>query len=126
DLDAVAATTQLPLPVAKQALEFLLASGLCVENKNTIRIGPVRTFLERSSPWARVHHRNWRDRIGRSLDSGRPTGFHYTSPVTLSKEDAEKVRAMFAEIVSRIDQIVDHTDSSETLRCLCIDWFDPL
>ena len=121
----LAKTLGIPIAAAKKILEFLIATGLCKETKAGAITGPSRTFIEQSSPWARIHHKNWRDRAHLSVAQERDTDFHYTSPVTLSAADSQRIRLLLLDTLKQVDSIVDPSPS-EALKCLCIDWFDPL
>lgn len=125
DMETLNQKLGLPKTIINRSVEFLLATGLCNEKQGKIKIGKARTYLEPESPWARVYHQTWRQRAASSVEKMRATDFHYTSPVTLSVEDAEKVRAFLVETVQNINSVIDPSPS-QALRCLCIDWFDPL
>jgi hypothetical protein len=43
--------------------------------------------------------------------------------MTLSTEDALKIRALLADLVEQTDKIVGPSPS-EKLYCMCLDWFE--
>ena len=49
----------------------------------------------------------------------------YTAPMTLSENDAQRIRAALADVVQNVDGIVGPSPS-EKLYCLNIDWFEVL
>lgn len=122
NLDAIAAYLNLSTKRTKEIIDFLLATGLCQQEKNRLVVGPSHTHLESSSPWVRTHHMNWRQRALQELNREEKAKIHYTGPMTLSKEDALVVREMIAKFLEEIKKVVDPSPSEE-LRCLNIDWF---
>jgi len=106
-----------------QAVEFLVRTGICVSRGGQIAPGVQSTHLAADSPLVSRHHGNWRIRaLNRqpSLDSARELG--YTSPMSLSKTDAAKVRARLVALVKEVNEIRDPSPCEEAY-CLNIDWF---
>jgi hypothetical protein len=103
-------------------IEFLLATGLCKGKDGELQVGPMSTHLSAQSPWARVNHRNWRDKAIRSLEQERPDNVHFTTPMTLSEKDAAKVRRMALAFMEEVYGVVDPSPS-EVLYCFNMDWF---
>jgi plasmid maintenance system antidote protein VapI len=107
-----------------RVLEFLLKTGLSIEKSGEILPGPQMTHLEADSPLVARHHGNWRVKamerhpVLRDKDE-----LAYTAPMTLSQEDALKVRALLADVVEKTDQIVGPSPS-EKLYCMALDWFE--
>ena len=124
DVPSLARILDLPQSAVLHVAEFLVSTGLCIKDGTKYRVGPSSTYIERSSPWARVHHRNWRDRALVAMDYERDADLFYTSPVSLSRADAHHVRRAIADLIQRVNAIVDPS-SSEVARCLSIDWFQP-
>lgn len=106
----------------KTILDFLLSTGLCKEEKGKIVVGPSSTHLEASSPWVRVHHANWRQQALQHLPQEENGKLHYTAPLTVSAEDALKIREMIVQFLEKVDKVIDPSPSEE-VRCLNIDWF---
>lgn len=120
--DAIAAYLGFPAKRVKNIVEFLLKTGLCVEEKGKLKIGVKSTHLEQASPWSRVHHVNWRQRAVETLHREEASRLHYTCPMTLSAEDAAKLREMILKFLEGVDKIIEPSVSEE-LHCLNIDWF---
>jgi len=112
----------LPSKQLRQIIDFLLKAGLCVEKDGRITVGPKGTHLEASSPWINSHHRNWRQKGLERLNYDEPARLHYSAPMTLSSEDALKVKEMITQFLERLDSLIDKSPSEEA-RCLNIDWF---
>lgn len=122
DLDAIARRLDLPAQAVRDCLDFLLSVGLVKDEKGKLRVGPSSTHLDRSSPWLRVHHANWRERGLVSLDQTRPEDLHYSLPLTIATKDVERVRERLLQAIESIHEIVDSSQSEE-LCCLTLDWF---
>lgn len=106
----------------KEVVDFLLATGLCVERSGRLAVGPQSTHLEASSPWVRVHHGNWRQKAMERVNDGKPSQLHYSAPMTLSARDAARLREMIVKFLESVDKLVEPSPSEE-LHCLNIDWF---
>ena len=105
-------------------LEFLVRTGLCVEQKGEIIPGPQMTHLDASSPFVSRHHGNWRIKaMERHPALRQEDEVAYTAPMTLSASDVSKVRALISDLVEKTDKIVGPSES-EKLFCMCIDWFE--
>ena len=102
--------------------DFLLEAGLCTEAGGRLTIGASSTHLGADSPWARVHHLNWRQRAAELMQNEESGKLHYTSPMTLSQKDAERLREEIIKFLESIDKIIEPSPSEE-LHCLNIDWF---
>lgn len=120
--EIIAKTLRLPIKRIHRVVEFLLRVGLCKDAKGKLKIGPSSTFVEASSPWAKVHHANWRAKAITSLDQDDDNSFHYTSPLTLSRADAGRLKERMLKFVEEINAVVDPSPS-EAFYCLNLDWF---
>jgi uncharacterized protein (TIGR02147 family) len=122
DPQSIATYLGLQIRQVRTVLEFLSRTGLCVEKKGRFYVGAKSTHLNQESPWARVHKSNWHEQALRALEDNGPAHFIYSQPVTLSKEDAVKVRGILLEVLERVNKVVDPS-ASEELFCLNLDWF---
>ncbi len=121
-VDSIAQYFDLPQKQIREVIDFLLTTGLCIEEGNRLKIGVKATHLESTSPWLRTHHLNWRQKSMESLDSEDSETLHYTCPMTISRTDAEKNREMIVKFLEALDPVILPSPSEE-LRCLNIDWF---
>lgn len=120
--DVISDYLDVPKKRVNEVAEFLVRSGLCIENDGRLGIGPRQTHLENSSPWVRTHHVNWRQKAIETLSNEEDSKLHYTAPMTLSKPDALKIREMLVKFLQSVDRVIDPSPSEE-LHCLNIDWF---
>lgn len=122
DADKISEALGLSRKRTKEIIDFLLKTGLCVEENNKLKIGPKSTHLESSSPWVRVHHINWRQKAIEKMNISEESQLHYTAPMTLSAKDAIQLREMIVKFLEATDKVIEPSPSEE-LHCLNIDWF---
>ena len=122
DPDAIALRLNLPLKNVNSIISFLLIHGLCKEVGGKLVLGPTSTHLESSSPWVGSHHRNWRARGMETFAQDSAAKLYYSCPMTISKEDALKVREQIITFLESLDPLIEKS-TSEEFFCLNIDWF---
>ncbi len=106
----------------REVIAFLLRAGLCVESNNKLKIGPAQIHISPDSPWIKQHHGNWRTRALESYYTESPLKLHYSPPMTLSRADCKRVRAILLSSIERINALVDPS-LSEDLICISLDLF---
>lgn len=108
--------------VAAKALDFLIANGLCKEEKGKILYGPTYMHVDSDSPFVTKHHQNWRLRGFQFMDQYNENNLYYTCPMSLSKEAAEQIRKMLPKFIEEVLQIM-RPAASEEVYCFNMDWF---
>lgn len=120
--ESIASRLNLPRSLVAEALEFLLRVGLVVEERGRLRMGPKRTYLVANSLLVQRHHANWRQQaIARYERMDNERDLALTSPMTLSQDDALRVREVLVKTVEDIMRI-NTKSPSEELHVLNIDW----
>lgn len=122
DVETLVQLIGLPRKLIVEALQFLLKAGLVIEEKEKYKIGPLSTHVDADSPWVLLHHSNWRKKALDQIKIPSDVKTHYTSPMTLSQNDAERIQALLLKAIEDVGQIVDPSPSEE-LYCLNLDWF---
>mgnify|MGYP000567757479 CR=1 FL=1 len=123
-IEKIAGRLNLPMPLIKAVVDFLVQNELCIVDDGEIKIGSRRTHLGSGSPHAIRHHMNWRLRaMERMVEANRTKSIHYTFPMSLSQEVAEKVREELPAFVEKLSKWVGPSPS-EVVRCLNMDWFE--
>lgn len=123
--DALAATLGLAPGLVSECLEFLAEHGLVVEKKGRFLIGPVRMHLGSDSPMISRLHANWRLQSLQSLErpiSASSNDLHYSTVLTLSHEDAKRVREVLLRTVDETEKIF-RPSPEEVVYCVGMDWF---
>jgi uncharacterized protein (TIGR02147 family) len=116
----------LPRERILTVLKFLKEFGLAVEDKGRFIVGQNRLHLSRDSDVIRTHHTNWRIEAIKSLDRGQGAqgteDFHYSAVVSLSREDAAKLKELWIKSLEEFSKTVAPSNE-ETVRALVIDFF---
>lgn len=121
-VEAISNELDLPKKNVQNAFQFLSSAGLVISDSGRYKIGPLSTHVGAESPWAKLHHTNWRQRALETLPFEDSHKLNYTSLFTLSVEDAVRVRNMLLQIIADIGKVVDPSPS-EKLMCMNLDWF---
>jgi len=123
DAGAIAARLDLPQELVQGVLAFLMDVGLLERDTGGYRLVAKRTHLGPNSPFAALHHKNWRLRTMSRYESMTARDFAFTSPITLSQLDFGRIRELLVEAVAKIAQIVEPS-ACERLAILNIDWLE--
>lgn len=122
ELEDISQHFGLPRKVTADAIHFLLDAGLVIEQKGKLHVGPSKTFLESESSFAKLNHSNWRNKAIQNMQFPYEEKLHFTSPLTISIKDAEKVKLKILKLIEETGKIVGPSKPEE-LMCLNIDWF---
>jgi len=121
--DRIAAYFGLPIGTVNAALDFLLRTGLCIEENGRIQMGPSTTHLEASSHFIPRHHTNWRMKAiehFEKIDAEKELSL--SMPCSLAERDLATVRRELVATIDRVTKIIDR-GPEEKLACFNIDWF---
>lgn len=124
-LDAISEKLKLSKLQVRRTLDFLLSVGLVREEGGKYTVGPSRTHVPAHSPYVVRHHVNWRLKAFDAYEKMEKQELAITLPMTLSKKDAAKLRALLVDFVESVHQTIEKTDPEE-LMCLNIDYFSPI
>ena len=113
---------ELPSETVDEIVHFLIEKGLIEEIDGKLSIGKTRLHLPATSPLVRCLHQNWRMKAIETLALKNPDNLHYSSVMTLSKTDAQKIRSMILEFVEGKETILKDSPD-ETAVVLNIDYF---
>jgi hypothetical protein len=101
-LPAVARALGLPEPRVEGALRELVEMGLLSRDGAAYQPRPKRIHLDKTSPTFKTCHGNWRLKIAADVATMQdPTGVHYTSAMTISREAALKLRQTVLEHIEQ-------------------------
>lgn len=107
---------------ASEVLNFLIESGLCVQDPRGITMGARTTFVPKNSPFIFKHHANWRAKALEHAEADEASNLFFTSPVSLSKSDFENLKVRLTELIKDFSATVKDSPE-EIVACLDIDWF---
>jgi uncharacterized protein (TIGR02147 family) len=120
--DALSAKLNLAPQLVQEVLNFLERNKLIEYQNGSYKIGETRIHLEKKSPLISKHHTNWRIEAIKSLERKNDNDLHYSSVITLSKSDAEKIKETLLKSLENIEQILKPSPEEE-LYSLNIDLF---
>jgi hypothetical protein len=106
-----------------QALEFLTSVGLVEKKGDHYVQGVTRLFLGKDSPMIKRHHSNWRTRAMHSLDLALDKNLHFSTVVSLSKEDLLIIKEKLVKAIEETRGIIRES-KEETVCCFAVDFFD--
>lgn len=120
-IDSISKHLHLPKRLVNQVVSFLLSTGICVNKGDLIVPGTTYMHLESSSPLVSVHHSRWRQKAIERHPILSEQEMAYSSPMSLSVADVEKIRALVTSLISEVNKIRDPSPC-ETTYVLNIDW----
>lgn len=120
---AISRYLDLPLTKVAQVLEFLVATGLVKEEGAEYNVGSGSIHLGNDSSMISKHHTNWRLQAIQSLDSEAPNELHYSSVLTLTRADVEKIKSILVKSIESARSIIRES-KEECLFNYSIDWFE--
>ena len=82
-----------------EILEFLVNAGLCKAEKGRYFQSIGRTHLEKTSPYLKQHHTNWRIKSIQKMDCTLPTDLSFTAPLSLSNKDFDFLREEIVKLI---------------------------
>ncbi|MEN0059833.1 MAG: TIGR02147 family protein [Bdellovibrio sp.] len=113
---------EIPKNNVQDILDFLLAKGLCKKSDKGFAMDLQRIHVPANSPLVVNHHLNWRMKSLAFVQNAKKQELAFTSPLSISRRDFEKVRGMILKLIEDISEVVDKTDP-EIIACLNIDHF---
>ncbi len=115
--------TGISIKKVQQVLEFLVKNNLCIEKDGLYAMGPLNTHIDKNSLLVGRHHANWRQKAIEALDRTQDNEeLFFTSTVSLSKADLQKVKDIFMKSIEKSFDIISPSPSEEAF-CLIVDWF---
>lgn len=120
---ALAEFFQLPVLKVQKILKFLVSTRLISEPRpNHYEVGTARIHLPHESPLISKHHANWRLQAMNSFERETERDLHYTSVISVSREDVMRLKTRFVKEIDAYTGIVKES-KEETMYCLALDFF---
>lgn len=123
DVLSIAHALHIPKNITADALQFLIQNGLCKIQKGSITYAIKRTHLDSDSAYVNTHHTNWRNKAIQNMPLKKSNDLFFTSPMSLSEETAQEIRALIPDLIQKIMKKVEPSPS-EKVYCLNLDWFE--
>jgi uncharacterized protein (TIGR02147 family) len=124
--DQIAEYLDLPHKLVNQVVDFLVSVSLLFENEGKLEFGPAITHLESKSPLIARHHANWRVKAMERHPKLSTDEFCFSGPLTISEQDALKVRKKLTKLIEDVSEIVRKSEDVDKVYCINIDWFKPI
>lgn len=113
---------QLSRETVSQSLEFLLRTGLCIQEKNKINLGPQQTHLSAQNPLSLVRQIQWRTKAFSNMQQKQSADLFYTAPLTISKADYQIWREKMVNLIKELNALAIKSNAEE-LYCFQFDLF---
>lgn len=107
-----------------EILSFLLKIRIITEEDQKLKLGPSIIHLKKDAPLISKHHSNWRISAMNRHANLSEDELSFSAPLTISKSDAELIKAMLLKLTEEISKTVKATKPEE-VYCLNFDWFRP-
>ena len=114
--------TQLDKTKINEVLEFLLRADLAYLEGGRYFHKINRTHLEKSSPFLKQHHANWRIKSIEKKDRADVNDLSYTAPLSLSRKDYDALREEMVALIKKVVDTVNET-KPEDVFCFNMDFF---
>ncbi len=121
-LDQIAERFALERSKAEEILNFLERTGICTRENNIYRMGQNTIYISNDSPLVVKHHTNWRMKAIQKMDTRQSNELFYTSPMSMSAADFEKIRELLLKNIESSQKIAQDSGAEEVF-CLNIDFF---
>lgn len=121
-LDQIAQRFSLGRAKAEEILSFLERTGVCIRENAVYKMGQNTVYISNESPLVVKHHTNWRMKAIQKMDSRQPKELFYTSPMSMSNADFEKIREILLKNIEASQKIAQNSGAEEVF-CLNIDFF---
>lgn len=105
-----------------EVLDFLMNANLAVKEKGAYKVGPKHIHLSAQSPYIFNHHRNWRLRALQNFELKRKEDLHYSSAISLSKDDVFGVKESLIEHLKSVNKLIG-ASKEEEVYALNFDFF---
>jgi uncharacterized protein (TIGR02147 family) len=119
-LEDIAANLQITRERAQTVETFLLKTGLIVETKGRLVLGPSNTHVGAESYWSTRHHLNWRTKNLNKIEHLTKEELCFTAPFSCSAQDFKKIKESVLDLVKETSSTVSKT-TPEHVYTLCID-----
>jgi uncharacterized protein (TIGR02147 family) len=105
-----------------EILEFLVKAELCKMKNGRYYHHANRTHLDKSSPYLKQHHSNWKIKSIQKMDRTSLEDLSFTAPLSLSNKDFNFLREEMVQLIKKVSDTVKETEP-EDIFCLSLDFF---
>ena len=121
-IDKIAERLKLDEENVSNLMDFLIKTGLCIVERNKLKLGPAQTHLPASNPLVISRQIQWRTKAFNNMQSKKETDLFYTAPMVISEKDYKKIREKIIELIAELNTIAVQSEP-EDLFCFQADLF---
>lgn len=108
--------------IVNDVLDFLIRADLAYLENGRYFHKINRTHLEKTSPFLKQHHANWRIKSIQKKDYSEIEDLSFTAPLSLSKKDFDLIREEMVQLIRKVSDTVAETKPEE-IYCFNLDFF---
>jgi uncharacterized protein (TIGR02147 family) len=123
DREALAKRLGLKPTALAEIIDYLVSLGLFERSGGRLEPGSKRLHLGKESPLIANHHVNWRLRAIDAIERDPRAGLHYSSVVSLSRDDLPRGKEILVEAIERVKKLVRES-KEETIASFCTDFYE--
>ena len=123
DIETIARTLEISTSLVRDSIIFMERSGIIKSAGGRWVAGEMHLHLEKTSPFIRQHHTNWRLRSIQSLDKPSESHVRYSGVFSLSEDDAARIREKLLLHLKDYVGIV-RASAEERVYSLCFDFIE--
>lgn len=109
--------------VVRSTLRFLVDAKLVVQKDDRFQVTSRRIHISRRDPLVYRHHLNWKLKSLETLGYPETNALRYTGVITISKEDAKKLKEMILSSIEKSRKLVS-LSKDEILGCYSFEFFE--
>lgn len=121
-VDKIASGLGLERKLVQMTVEFLLRTGLLLQEKGRFRLGPQRAYLPANSALVSRHHTNWRLKAIENFDRLTAQELAFTGPISISRKDFSEAKKILLRALEEISTLVEKS-KEEVVGCMNLDLF---
>lgn len=122
-VEAIAGKLKLPISRINEVLTFLISHNLVKETEDGYKADNLDSHIGRDSAFVNRLHANWRLHTLMTLDRNNSEDLHYSSTVTLSHEDFQKVREILIKSLNEAHKVI-RPSKEERLCVFAMDFYE--
>lgn len=108
--------------IVNEVLDFLIKADLAYLENGLYHHKINRTHIEKTSPFLKQHHANWRIKSIQKKDNSEIEDLSFTAPLSLSKKDFDFLREEMVQLIKKVSDKVTETNPEE-VYCFNLDFF---
>lgn len=107
----------------EQILNYLLELGYVVYEKGRYLPGPMRLHVGDDAAIIATHHTNWRIQAMKACQSAEAQDLHYSSVISISRDDFEKLRAKMVQHIEDYRKVINDSECEKPYS-FCLDFYE--